>query len=169
MSGGICGSSIRLVLIEVSQPFNTDKILIESTSGMSMKRRQALLSICTAVSGAGCLRVGPSQPKKSRLAWIWLLNDRDEPYEVDVVVEDASEIVFSESYELTAEPDTANIRENDPVDGTGQYVVRATMDGETREVDTTKVVDGDENCIGVRFSLLNNGSVDYWTKSMQQC
>jgi len=53
--------------------------------------------------------------------------------------------------------------------GPGQYVIQATMDGETREVDTTDFVDGDENCIGVRFSLLNNGSVDSWTKSMQQC
>jgi hypothetical protein len=134
-----------------------------------MKRRQALLSLGAAVASTGCLGVGFSQPKKSRLAWIWLLNDREEQHEVDVVVEDDGETVFSESYELGVEPDTANIREDAPVDGTGQYVVRATMDGETREVDTTDVVDGDENCIGVRFSLLNNGSVDYWTKSTQRC
>lgn len=43
------------------------------------------------------------------------------------------------------------------------------MDGETREVDTTNLVDGEEDCIGVRFSLLNNGSVEYWTKTMRQC
>lgn len=134
-----------------------------------MKRRQALLSVCTAATSVGCLGFGSSQSKEARLAWIWLLNDRDESYEVDVVIEDDDEIVFSESYELGTEPDTANIHKDNPVDGTGQYVVRATMDGETREVDTTDVVDGDENCIGVRFSLLNNGSVDYWTKSMQQC
>jgi hypothetical protein len=134
-----------------------------------MKRRQALLSVCTAVASVGCLGWSTSQSQEPRLAWIWLLNDRDEPYEVDVIVEDGDDTVFSESYELGTEPDTANIHEDNPVDGTGHYVVRATMDGETRGVDTTDVVDGDENCIGVRFSLLNNGSVDYWMKSMQQC
>ncbi|WP_226023993.1 hypothetical protein [Halomicrobium salinisoli] len=134
-----------------------------------MKRRKALLSIYTTVASVGCLGLGSSQSKESKLAWIWLLNDRDEPYEVDVVVEDNGETVFSESYQLGTEPGTANIREDNPVGGTGQYVVRATMDGETREVDTIDAVDGDENCIGVRFSLLNNGSIDYWTKSMQRC
>jgi hypothetical protein len=134
-----------------------------------MKRRHALLSVCTAVASVGCLGSGSSQPRESRLAWIWLLNDRDESYEVNVVVEDDDETVFSESYELGTRPDTANVHVDNPVDGPGQYVVRVTMDGETREVDTTAVADGDENCIGVRFSLLNNGNVDYWTKSMQQC
>lgn len=134
-----------------------------------MKRRQALLSTCSVVAGAGCLGIGSTQPTKSRLAWIWLLNDRDNPYEVDVVVEDAGKIVFSESYELGMEPETANIREEDPVGGTGQYVVRVTIDGEIHEVDTVDVVDGSETCIGVRFSLLNNGNIDYWTKSMEQC
>lgn len=134
-----------------------------------MKRRKALLSVCTTVASAGCLGFGATRSKKPRLAWIWLVNDRDESYEIEIVVEDGGEIAFSESYELGTEPDTANIHVDNPVDGTGKYVVRATMDGETREVDTTTEVDGDENCIGVRFSLLNNGSVDYWTKSMQQC
>lgn len=134
-----------------------------------MKRRQALLSVCTAVASVGCLGVGSQQSKGPRLAWIWLRNDREESDAVEVVVEDDDGTVFSESYELGTEPGTANIHEENPVDGPGQYVVRVTMDGETREVDTTAVADGDENCIGVRFSLLNNGSVDYWTKSMQQC
>jgi hypothetical protein len=57
---------------------------------------------------------------------------------------------------------------DDPVKEPGQYVVRAMMDGETREVDIADFVEGIENCIGVRFSLRNNGSVDYWTKAMQQ-
>ncbi len=134
-----------------------------------MKRRHALLSVCTLVTSAGCLGVGFLGPTESRLAWVWLRNDRDEPYEVTVVVEDNGETVLSESYELGTGPDTANIHVDNPVEGTGQYVVCTTMDGETLEVDTTDVVDGDENCIGVRFSLLDNGSVDYWTKSMEQC
>ena len=133
-----------------------------------MLRRQALLSIGTAVAATGCLGLGEDQPQP-RLAWIWLQNDREEAYEVDVVVEEDGESVFSETYQLGATMDTANINVDDPVDGPGHYVVRATMDGETREVEIAQFVDGDENCIGVRFSLLDNGTVDYWTKSMQQC
>jgi hypothetical protein len=130
-----------------------------------MKRR-ALLSTCGALVVGGCLA---ARPQQSRLAYIWLVNDRDESYDVDVVVEDDGETVFEKTYELGTTPDTANVNTENPVSGPGQYVVRATMDGETRTVDTTELVDGDEDCVGVRFSLLNNGSVDYWTKSMQQC
>ena len=132
-----------------------------------MKRR-ALLSSSVAVAVGGCLGVGG--PPQSRLAWVWLQNDRQRQYEVDVTVEDDGETVFSDAYRLPAAgSETVDIRETSPVEGPGRYVVRATMDGETREVDTTELVDGDQNCIGVRFSLLDNGSVDYWTRSMQQC
>jgi len=133
-----------------------------------MLRRQALLSISTAVAVTGCLGLGENQPQP-RLAWIWLQNDREEEYEVDVVVEEDGEPVFSETYQLGATMDTANINVDDPVDEPGHYVVRGIMDGETREVEIGEFVDGDENCVGVRFSLLNNRTVDYWTKSMQQC
>jgi hypothetical protein len=129
-------------------------------------QRRALLSTCAVLAVGGCLT---ARPQQSRLAFIWLVNDRDEPYDVDVVVEDDGETVFSKIYELGTEPDTANANDETPVAGPGQYVVRATMDGETRTVDTTEAVDGDEDCVGVRFSLLDNGSVDYWTKSMQEC
>lgn len=146
-----------------------EKTLIDGPWLESMKRRRALLAFGTAVTSAGCLGLGSSQSNSPRLAWIWLRNDRDDSHEVDVVVEESGAVVFSESYELGTEPDTATVHVDNPVDGTGQYVVRATIDDETYEVETTEIVDGDENCIGVRFSLLNNGSVDYWTKSMQQC
>ncbi|MDG5778916.1 hypothetical protein VB773_20025 [Haloarculaceae archaeon H-GB2-1] len=132
-----------------------------------MKRR-AILSLSTTVMFGGCLGTPESQPQP-RLAWIWLQNDREKEYEVDVVVEVEGELVFSETYQLGPTPDSANISVDNPVDEPGHYVVRATMDGETREVNIADFVDGDEICVGVRFSLLNNGSVDYWTKSMQQC
>lgn len=133
-----------------------------------MLRRQALFAISTVVAGAGCLGLGENQPEP-RLAWIWLQNDREEEYEVDVAVEEDGELVFSETYQMGSTMDTANINVDNPVDGPGDYVVQGTMDGETREVEIAEFVDDDENCVGVRFSLLNNGSVDYWTKSMQRC
>lgn len=132
-----------------------------------MKRRALLLLGVTSLFG-GCLEIGENRPQP-QLAWIWLQNDREEEYEVDVVVEEDGKSVFSETYQLGATSDTANINVEDPVDEPGHYVVRTMMDGETREVDIAEFVEGDENCVGVRFSLLDNGSVDYWTKSMQQC
>lgn len=86
-----------------------------------------------------------------------------------MTVGDGGETVFAETYELDPESDSANERVDDPVDGLGTYVVRATMDGETREVDTTGHVEERESCVGVRFSLLDDGSADYWVKSMQRC
>jgi hypothetical protein len=130
-------------------------------------KRRAVLSVFGSLVAGGCL--GQNRPPESRIAWIWLRNDRDQRYEVEVVVEDGSEMVFSETFELGTGPETANVNVENPIDGPGRYVVRATMDEETRAVDTTALVDGDEDCIGVRFSLLNNGSVDYWTKSMREC
>jgi hypothetical protein len=129
-------------------------------------RRRALLALGVSSLLAGCL--GRNRPRP-RLAWIWLQNDRDDPYDVDVVVTADGESVFSNTYRLGATPETATVTEDRPVEEPGQYVVRATMDGETRAVSIADYVDGDANCVGVRFSLLNNGSVDYWTKAMQQC
>lgn len=103
------------------------------------------------------------------MAYAWLVNDRDEEYDVDVVIEENEAVVFSQTYHLGTDSDTGVTTEENPVEGYGRYIVRARMDAEKREVDTTDVVDGDEDCVGFRFSLLNNGSVDYWTKSKQQC
>jgi hypothetical protein len=116
---------------------------------------------------SGCLGKGENQPRP-RLAWISLLNDREEPYDINVVVKEDGKSVFVKTYQVGASLETANITVDDPVKEPGQYVVRAMMDGETREVDIADFVEGDENCIGVRFLLRNNASVDYWTKAMQQ-
>ena len=140
-----------------------------------MDRRTYLASAVGTLAGtiglAGCVGLGGG-PTTARLAWVWLVNDRDEAYDVDVTIEDAGETVFAETYRLGPDPSSATppVQTTErPVEGAGEYVVTGTMDGETRTVDATEHVDGDEDCIGVRFSLLNNGSVDYWVKSMQQC
>ncbi|WP_430505018.1 hypothetical protein [Haloparvum sp. PAK95] len=132
-----------------------------------MKRR-ALLSLGVTALAGGCLDGGRPRPRP-RIAWIWLRNDRDEPNDVTVVVRESGDAVFAETYRLGTTPDTASVNVEEPVDEPGDYVVRATVDGETREVNVADHVDGDENCVGVRVTLLDNGGVDYWTKSMQQC
>lgn len=131
----------------------------------------AVGSLAATTGLAGCVRLG-GEPTTARLAWIWLVNDRDEAYEVDVTIEDAEETVFAETYRLGTDPssETPPVQTTErPVEGAGEYVVTARMDGETRTVDATEHVDSDEDCVGVRFSLLNDGSADYWVKSMQQC
>ena len=132
-----------------------------------MKRRQALLLASSGLAVSGCLGFG--QRQQAQLSYIWLVNDREETYEVEVVVADNEQAVFTKSFELGTEPGSSNIDVENPVDGAGDYVVRATMDGETREVATTDVIDEDEPCVGVQFVLLNNGSVDYSAESLQQC
>jgi hypothetical protein len=130
--------------------------------------RRVLLAGAAVCALSGCLEI--DRLPQSRLAWVWLQNDREKRYAVDVAIEDGDELVYSDAFQLPpTEAETTDIRITSPVEGPGQYIVRATMDGETHEVDTTALVGGDENCIGVRFSLLTNGNVDYWTKSMQQC
>lgn len=129
--------------------------------------RRTLLSLCATATCSGCL--GVAQRRAPRLAWIWLANDRDEAYEVEVTVEEDGETVLAETRQVGTEPDTANVRIDNPVDGPGQYVVRGRADGSVREIDSTDVVDGDENCVGIRFSLLDNGGMDYWAKSMRRC
>lgn len=132
-------------------------------------RRRTVLSAIAALAFGGCLGVTRDAP--ARLAWIWLVNDRDEAHAVDVVVKDAGDTVFSRTFHLRpASSPSSTVTTERPVDGFGDYIVRATTDdGATRAIDTRQYVDGTENCIGVRFSLLDNGSFDYWTKSMERC
>lgn len=132
-----------------------------------MKRRSFVSAAAASLAaGAGCLG---SDGDLARLAWLDLRNHRQREYEVEVVVEEDGDLVFSDTYRLGTEPDTANAVEENPVEGEGNYLVRATMDGEQREVDATTFVDGEEPCVGVTFELLDNGSVDYSTKSMREC
>lgn len=140
-----------------------------------MDRRDVLTSTATSLAAttglAGCVGLG-EEPTTVRLAWIWLVNDRDEAYDVDVTIEDAGETVFAETYRLGTDPSSATppVQTTErPVEGAGKYVVTARIDGEMRTVDATDHVDGDEDCIGVRFSILNGRSVDYWVKAMQRC
>lgn len=131
-------------------------------------RRRALLAAVPGVvlASAGCL--GSGDPA-ARLASISLKNDRDEAYDVAVAVDDGDETVFSDEYRLGTDPETAAVLLEDPVDGPGAYAVRATMDGREMTVDATDFVEGEETCVAVEFVLLNNGSTDWSTKSMQRC
>ncbi|WP_436927599.1 hypothetical protein [Halosimplex amylolyticum] len=131
-----------------------------------MKRR-ALLSICVATVIGGCLGIGQQQPK---LAWIWLQNHQTERYEIDVAVLDDGETVFSDAYQLNpANEEMTDLRLTAPVEGSGQYVVRATIRGETFEVDVTDVDDGAAECVGAQFAIRNDGTIESEAAVLQQC
>jgi hypothetical protein len=95
-------------------------------------------------------------------------NDHDREYDVTLSLVDGEETAFSASKRLSADAPVFYV--DSPVSGEGDYVVRATAGDETREVETTKHVDGDENCLAVQFLVTDGGSfvVDL-VRSMQQC
>lgn len=101
-------------------------------------------SFVAAVSAGLVVSAGCSgfEEQLARLAWIDLRNDREEKYEVVVTVEDEGEMLFTNTYHLGADAETATVLEETPVDGEGRYVVHATLDDEEREVDTMDFIDG---------------------------
>jgi len=132
-------------------------------------KRRRFLPLVAAVPLGGCLDRSPLPVLDS----LWLVNDRDEPHDATVTVEEDGDRLYERTFRLgTGDGDgrPANLTEESPVEGPGRYVVTARMDGErTIEVDAADVVDGDENCLTVRFTFLDNGSTDWWTKSYREC
>lgn len=129
--------------------------------------RRALLATVPAIAIGGCL--GTDDPPLPRLAYVWLVNDRETQVSVAVTVTDDGETVFSRTYDLAASGDGGNVSTDHPVDGRGEYVVTATVDDEPVAVDATDHVDGDEDCVGVRVTLFDDGRVATWTKAMERC
>lgn len=85
-----------------------------------MRRRTfcSLLSACL-FDGTGCL---DNRSPQARVAYVWLLNDRDEEYDVDVVIEEDETVVFSRIYHLGTDSDMAVTTEDNPVEGYGRYI-----------------------------------------------
>lgn len=133
-----------------------------------MKRRRFLPLVALSPLGAGCLDRAPLPLLDS----LWLVNDRDEPHEATVTIDEDGDRLYERTFRL-GDGDggrPANLTEASPVEGPGRYVVTARMDGErTIEVETADFVDGQENCLTVRFTFLNNGSTDWWTRSYREC
>lgn len=121
-----------------------------------------------AVGSGGCI-ARQREPPSVRLAWVWLVNDRDREQNVRVTVEDGDEVAFEEEYLLGTGPNDGNVRIESPVEAPGRYVVRMTAGEERVEVDTTDLVSDEANCVGLRFTLLDNGSTDWWHRAMQEC
>jgi hypothetical protein len=130
--------------------------------------RRALLSAVAALAGgAGCL--GRSEPKP-RVSWVGLNNDADRAYDAAVTILDGDATVFEERVRLGTGQESSVHFFDRPVTGEGDYTIRATVGEMERELDASDHVDGDESCIGVRFLVIDSGSlVTDLVKATQQC
>jgi len=130
-----------------------------------MKRR-ALLALCASVPLGGCLAL--DDPPRKRIAWIRLVNERTEPFDITVLVERDGEEVSAESYRLGT-GDGATVRSDAPVDGPGRYTVRFRADDQWIHVDPSEYAGVAAPCIGVCFELHEQGTLGYEVTPGQDC
>ncbi len=119
-----------------------------------MKRR-ALLST-TGVSllcVAGCTSVD-DDPALPLLDWVSVRNRYSEPRDVDVTVTEVGETRYSET--STVDPGS-EFAEETPVDGAGQYLIRAATNDSEQEVAAADNIDGEERCVSIRFEISSTG------------
>lgn len=128
-----------------------------------MHRRTLLVTLPGTVLG-GCL--GRTGPRRVRLAWLRLANERDDPYDVGVHIEDGDAHVFDETYRLGTGAVNEETDIEPSLDGLGRYVVHFRADGQTVHVDPTESVDGSGDTVGVRFALHEGGTMGYETVSV---
>ncbi|WP_255151080.1 hypothetical protein [Halorarius halobius] len=122
--------------------------------------RRTLFATAVGLSFGGCLSARPPQ---SRVAWIRLVSERDEPHDVAVRITDGGEPAFADAYRLGAGRATRRIAS--PVEEPGRYVVRFRADGQQVHVDLAEYVDGDTTAIGVQFVLHAEGTMGYTTEA----
>ena len=141
---------------------------------MPSRRRTLALLAGGLLPLAGCSSLGTRPaPPPARLDGVWLVNDRREPQSVRVTVAESGETLFETTRRLgTFEdpvPNDGNVVVDPRVDGPGRYVVTVTVSGNESTVETARAVDGDEDCVLVRFTLTRGSGIQPWTKSYQRC
>jgi len=130
-----------------------------------MKRRE-LLSLTLLSGFSGCLS-RDSRPDV-RLDWIRVTNGHgvEESHDISVSVIEAETVVFEKTYTVDSEPKYDTKHEQSPVDKPGEYVVYATTDGGLEaEIETTRHVEKENECLGVHFEVVSETELDAWTRS----
>ena len=141
---------------------------------MPSRRRPLVLLAGERGEPAGCSSLGTrSAPPPARFDGTWLVNDRRERQTVRVTVTESSETAFETTRRLCTfgdpVPNDGNVVVEPSLDGPGRYVVAVTVAGNESTVETTRVVDGDEVCVLVRFTLTTGSDIQPWTKSYRRC
>lgn len=133
-------------------------------------RRSVLQSIAVILTGglAGC-SFNSDSPSEGQVASISLTNDSDEQHEVRVTISEEGVTDFFQTYQLGPSMDSGKAHAENPVSGLGKYRVQATTSDQIASVYIPKWVDNDEQCVAVDFLIGTDGTLNWDTKSMQEC
>ena len=75
-------------------------------------------------------------------------------------------MVFEETYTVDSEPEYDTRHEQSPVDEPGKHAMHATTDsGMEAEIETTRHVEDENECIGAHFEVVSESGLDAWTRS----
>ena len=130
-----------------------------------MKRRE-LLSLTLLSGFSGCL--GRDSRPDARLDWIRVTNGHgvEQSHEISVSVVEDETVVFEETYTVDSEPEYDMRHEQSPVDEPGKHVMHVTTDsGMEAEIETTRHVEDENECIGAHFEVVSESGLDAWTRS----
>jgi len=145
-----------------------------------MNRRHALISTGSAMAGivgtSGCLSFdGGDNDPAAELCFVRIFNETDQSHTLEATVEapiedgDRTEAVFEESYDLEA----GSMKRIEPdLDGTDQYVVRATAAGETARVSLAEQVamaDGEPEGIALTFRVVSGTNFPWEATPFPEC
>lgn len=145
-----------------------------------MHRRRVLMSTGTAMAGvigiSGCLSFGVgSEDPSAELCFARIFNEDDQSHTLELTVEapsedgDDTEEVFVESYDLAAN----SLKRVEPdLDGSDQYVVRATANGVTARVslpEQVKMADGKPEGIALTFRVVSGTNFPWEATPFPEC
>ena len=129
--------------------------------------RRAFITLGVSVAMGGCLS-GLGQPS-TRIGWVRLVNDRSEPYETELVIEQGDNAVYRGEYRLGSTTDGSTVDIDAPVDGRRAYTISFLADGQWVHVYPEEYGDVDGECIGVRFTLQRQGTRGVDVEPVDEC
>jgi hypothetical protein len=131
-----------------------------------MKRR-AVLSVSVGIAVSGCLGWATRAPK--RIGVIRLVNERSEPYTIDVVIERDGEEAFSQEYQLGTTQDASTVSIDTPLQEAGRPVIRFRVDDQWVSMYPEEYERVEGHCIDVHFQLHRGGTIGYDADPSTKC
>jgi hypothetical protein len=131
-----------------------------------MKRRTCLC-LCAGVLSSGCL--GQTDQPTTKIAWILLVNNRDEARDVTVFIERNDEEVFRETHELGTSVEQSTRRIDDPVKGAGHYTVNFDIGDQVVHLHPSEYADVTEPCLGIQYTFHQQETTGFELKPIDEC
>jgi hypothetical protein len=141
-----------------------------------VQRRRFIAGVGSlAAVSAGCLT--PSETPdttRARLDELWFVNDSDEAVDASVTVEDGGGAqVYEASFTLgpasTESEHASNLTRDPELSDPSEYVVRATVAGDTASIDTSKWASSGENCVTAKFVRTTQGTLRARPQTYERC